>query len=258
MNKLLYIIILLGSICLFGCNKPDIGYLYTDTAAFSIDTLRIIRFSNLQKKITDLENMFDTYPANIITLLEETDSLEIDYAEKEKIRIEMYEEFEKIRQQYKNASDAEKPYYQKLMEEYEKKYIHYKDTVVWEVEKAIRNNKSTITNQCYNQNLPDPYTIRDEISQLKTQIEKAVPWTTAQLEQILGTQPLIYSLAEIKTPNGTEAANNFAEHLTILGGGRMYVDAKIDAPEGLYVISLKVENEGHSAILEDIFTFILE
>lgn len=123
MNKLLYIIILLGSICLFGCNKPDIGYLYTDTAAFSIDTLRIIRFSNLQKKITDLENMFDTYPANIITLLEETDSLEIDYAEKEKIRIEMYEEFEKISQQYKNASDAEKPYYQKLMEEYEKK-IH--------------------------------------------------------------------------------------------------------------------------------------
>lgn len=139
-----------------------------------------------------------------------------------------------------------------------KKYIYYKDTVVWEVEKAIRNNQSTITNQCYNQNLPDPYTIRDEISQLKTQIEKAVPWTTAQLEQILGTQPLIYSLAEIKTPNGTEAANNFAEHLTILGGGRMYVDAKIDAPEGLYVISLKVENEGHSAILEDIFTFILE
>ncbi len=258
MNKLLYFIILLGNICLLGCNKPDIGYLYTDTAAFSIDTLRIIRFSNLQKKIRNLENKFNSYPADILTLLEETDSLEIDYAEKEKIRIEMFEEFEKLRKQYNNASEAEKPYYQQLLDEYEKKYIYYKDIVVWEVEKAIQNNKSIIMDKCDNKNLQDPYSIRDEIAQLKTQIDKAVPWTTAQLEQILGTQPLFYSLAEIKTVNGTEAANDFANHLTILGGGRMYVDSKIDAPEGLYFISLKVENEGHSAILKDIFTFILE
>ena len=35
----------------------------------------------------------------------------------------------------------------------------------------------------------------------------------------------------------------------------MYVDAKVDSPVGYYTVSLKVENEGHSTILSDIFTF---
>ena len=45
--------------------------------------------------------------------------------------------------------------------------------------------------------------------------------------------------------------------MTVIGGGRMYVDAKVDSPAGCYTVSLKVENEGHSAILTDIFTFDL-
>jgi hypothetical protein len=43
--------------------------------------------------------------------------------------------------------------------------------------------------------------------------------------------------------------------MTVIGGGRMYVDAKVDSPVGYYTVSLKIENEGHTAILEDIFTF---
>ena len=77
----------------------------------------------------------------------------------------------------------------------------------------------------------------------------------AQIEQVLGTQPLQYSLYSVKSINGQEAADDFAQYVTVIGGGRMYVDAKVDSPVGYYTVSLKVENEGHSTILSDIFTF---
>ena len=76
-----------------------------------------------------------------------------------------------------------------------------------------------------------------------------------QIEQVLGTEPLHYSLYRVKSSNGQEAADDFAKYMTVIGGGRMYVDAKVDSPVGYYTVSLKIENEGHTAILEDIFTF---
>ena len=54
---------------------------------------------------------------------------------------------------------------------------------------------------------------------------------------------------------GRKPADDFAKYMTVIGGGRMYVDAKVDSPVGYYTVSLKIENEGHTAILEDIFTF---
>ena len=108
---------------------------------------------------------------------------------------------------------------------------------------------------CGNIGLADPYTLREQISQLQEQIDKNIPWTTAQIEQVLGTEPLHYSLYRVKSSNGQEAADDFAKYMTVIGGGRMYVDAKVDSPVGYYTVSLKIENEGHTAILEDIFTF---
>lgn len=93
---------------------------------------------------------------------------------------------------------------------------------------------------------------------LQSEENNDIPWTTSQIEQVLGTQPLYYSLVSVKSDQGEAAANNFIQHLTIIGGGRMYVAADVDSPPGTYTVSLKVENEGHSAILSDIFTFVLE
>ena len=57
---------------------------------------------------------------------------------------------------------------------------------------------------------------------------------------------------------GMEVAADFARYLTVIGGGRIYVDSAVDSPEGMYYVSLLVENEGHSALLENVFTFIIE
>ena len=54
------------------------------------------------------------------------------------------------------------------------------------------------------------------------------------------------------------AAADFGRYLSVIGGGRMYVDAKVNSPAGKYMVSLRVSNEGYSVVLPDIFTFILQ
>lgn len=251
--------LLLSLLVLAACNRPDIGFLETANAAFSMDTLTITRYSNLRNHITGLQDLFRRYPEEIRTLMEATDALEADYAVKKNKQEEMYDECKQLVNKRNNvSSEADKAYWQALLDEAERKYYHWRDTVVWEVEKNIRDNKTLITGKASSLHLDDPYAVREEIGQLQKQMDRETPWTTAQIEQILGTQPLTYSLAAVKTDNGDAAARDFAGHLTIIGGGRMYVDFRVDSPEGNYTVSLKVENEGHSAILEDVFTFVLQ
>lgn len=38
----------------------------------------------------------------------------------------------------------------------------------------------------------------------------------------------------------------------------MYVDQNVQAPPGTYFVSVRVENEGQSTVLKDIFTFIIQ
>ncbi len=258
MKKTFYLFALLLLCAASGCNKPGIGYLYADKAAYSIDTMRIVRISNMQNKIANLQEIFQSYPSHITKLMSETDELQKDYDVKEKRRQEMYDEFNQLRNQYNNALEADKPYYQLLMDSLEKVYIHWKDTVLGDVGKAIRDNKSEIVKESDKLGMPDPYDLQEEIVGLQKQLGDKIPWTSMQIEQILGTEPLIYSLAKIESDRGENAAADFARYLTVIGGGRIYVDSAVDSPEGMYYVSLLVENEGHSALLENVFTFIIE
>lgn len=258
MKKTFYLFALVLLFAAFGCNKPGIGYLYADKAAYSIDTIRIVRVSNMQKKIADLQEIFQSYPSDITQLMSETDELQKDYDVKEKRRQEMYDEFSQLRNQYNNALEADKPYYQSLMDSLERVYIHWKDTVLGDVGKAIRDNKSEIVKESDKLGMPDPYDLQKEILGLQKQLSDKIPWTTMQIEQILGTEPLVYSLAKVESDRGENAAVDFARYLTVIGGGRIYVDSAVDSPEGMYRISLLVENEGHSTVLENVFTFIIE
>ena len=85
-----------------------------------------------------------------------------------------------------------------------------------------------------------------------------IPWTTSCIEQLLGTQPIIYSLEGIHSDQGEAAAADFERYLTVIGGGRMYVDTRVNSPAGKYTVSLRVSNEGFSVVLTDIFTFVLQ
>lgn len=73
----------------------------------------------------------------------------------------------------------------------------------------------------------------------------------------MGTEPLMYSIAEVSNESAANA-ELFRKSLTIMGGGRMYVDQNLEAPAGVYKVSIRIENEGQSALLKDVFTFIVE
>lgn len=250
-----YITILWLASMFIGCDNVAVGYLHTDEASYSMDTLQVTRFSALENNIAELESVFDQYTPEIESLLAETDQLEEEFVAVNARKEELYEAYKQANSAYNNASAADKDYYRELLDEAMNEYQSYKDDVADPAEDRIRYQKNTVVSMCEDAGVLDPYTIREQVAQLQEQIDKNIPWTTAQIEQVLGTEPLQYSLYSVKSVNGQEAADDFAQYVTVIGGGRMYVDAKVDSPVGYYTVSLKVENEGHSAILTDIFTF---
>lgn len=79
------------------------------------------------------------------------------------------------------------------------------------------------------------------------------PWVSPKIQGVVGTDPITYQVAAVKSENGN--AEMFKALLSVRGGGRMEFPLVSDIPAGDYIVSLKVTNEGHSVILEDIFTF---
>ena len=93
----------------------------------------------------------------------------------------------------------------------------------------------------------------------ENRIANNAPWVTNNISGVLGTEPLQYRLVSVKALDGTEAdAKVFEGELAVRGCGKMEVPLKPAAPKGRYVVTLKVYNEDYSAILSDVYTFIIK
>ena len=125
-------------------------------------------------------------------------------------------------------------------------------------QQVVKKNQDKIASLCEEQGLENPISVKEELEKLKKQFGSDIPWTTSCIEQLLGTEPIIYTLESLRSDQGEEAAADFARYLTVIGGGRMYVDTKVNSPAGKYIVSLRVSNDGYSVVLPDIFTFILQ
>lgn len=88
-------------------------------------------------------------------------------------------------------------------------------------------------------------------------LELNTPWVTLQIQGVLGTAPIIYSIESVTSPDGGNAAL-FMEELEIIGGGTMYYPIQPKAPAGTYVVSIRLTNEGYSKVLENAYTFIVK
>ena len=99
--------------------------------------------------------------------------------------------------------------------------------------------------------------LTNQVDKLKNTIEYEIPWVTSPIEGVLGTEPLVYSIENVKNENAANA-ELFRKSLSIMGGGRMYVEQNLEAPAGRYGVSIRLENKGQRAILEDAFTFIVD
>lgn len=89
------------------------------------------------------------------------------------------------------------------------------------------------------------------------------PFASTQIQGLSGTQPITYEFHSVKASDGGDATK-FVEAtqdggLLVRGGYiQLFPKATAKLPLGRYTISLKVYNEDHEAILQDIFTFIIK
>lgn len=93
----------------------------------------------------------------------------------------------------------------------------------------------------------------------RERIANQAPWVTERIEGVLGTEPILYKLHAVKASQGENAARIFTlKDLTVKGAGRMDIQLYPEAPQGTYIVSLQITAGDYSAILEDIYKFIIE
>ena len=91
----------------------------------------------------------------------------------------------------------------------------------------------------------------------KIRIENESPWVTSGIQGVLGTSPLLYEFVSVKVSDGGDA-ELFKKELTVRGAGVMELPLYTKLPAGRYVVTLKVANDGYSAILQDAYTFVVK
>ena len=99
--------------------------------------------------------------------------------------------------------------------------------------------------------------LKKQIAEYQQKIDYNLPWTSAKIEGVEGTQPLLFTVIGVKSAN-TGEAQKFMNHVGVLGDGTIYVELDMDVIPGNYTVSLQVENEGRTKILNDMFTFVVD
>lgn len=101
---------------------------------------------------------------------------------------------------------------------------------------------------------PDPSTPR---------ATNGAPWVSTRIQGVAGTNPINYRFRSVKVSEGGDAAlfEEIAKqrHLDVSGGLiRLSQEGTRCLPLGRYTLTLEVYNEGHSAVLTDIITIVVE
>ncbi|WP_059027070.1 hypothetical protein [Gabonibacter massiliensis] len=255
MKKIIYLLICVGIFWMTACDDVEIGYLVTEKAAYPTDTLYLY---NIQNQLQELIVIQDQFYAVAKPLMDERD----DWKQKaEEKKYELWDFDDYVLNPLEAALEATTDPVQRaiLEQQLEEKYAE-RQTIL--DEKNSYDNKawnldSKIRKLAVDMGIGSERELKNRISKLQNMIEFKIPWMTPPMESVFGTEPLLYSIAGVKNENQANA-ELFLKSLTIIGGGRMYVDQNVQAPPGTYFVSVRVENEGQSTVLKDIFTFIIQ
>lgn len=90
-----------------------------------------------------------------------------------------------------------------------------------------------------------------------------VPFSSTALQGLSGTQPISYSFYSVKVSDGGDEAaflKTVQEGNLLVRGGYIQLRQRgaSQLPVGKYTITIRVANEGHEALLQDAFTFIVK
>lgn len=82
-----------------------------------------------------------------------------------------------------------------------------------------------------------------------------IPWQSVKIEGVQGTMPIRYDIQSI---NGGGLDQAIRDQFIIKDGGIIEIRWNHTVPEGRYVISVKVSNEGRMDILDSLFTVVVK
>lgn len=274
MKKIMLLLMSSLAFCLLSCEDVEVGYLEIENASYSKDTLylynvedRLVeyqgyqaefnaqggaeylrRIDEIEKEVAKIQAQADVIYEELINLYDLYDSGSVTGTELEELEAEI------ARTEVK---------YEALREEM------YEIDITWDIKQELKQFTRDLWKSFGQTEDIDQLAfamgrlvqvwevIPNTISKLQNTVTLKIPWSTAPIEGILGTEPMSYGIAGVKNENA-ENAELFRKALSIMGGGIMHVVVDVEAPAGRYSVSVLVKNEGQHAVLEDVFTFIVE
>lgn len=109
---------------------------------------------------------------------------------------------------------------------------------------------------------PDFINVFHNIDPTSTRYLEQEPFVSTSIQGVAGTNPVNYELSSVKadSPSASELFMKlYKEGKISVAGGLIVVsqDASRQLTNGHYVLSLKVYNEDHEAILKDVFKIVV-
>lgn len=83
-------------------------------------------------------------------------------------------------------------------------------------------------------------------------IQYKSPWVGKPIGGVRGTAPIMYEVVDVKSENGN--AEIMKQELKMNGSGICNFPFESKTPVGIYKVSVRIYNEGHSAVKENILT----
>ncbi|MCF8715587.1 hypothetical protein JM658_12195 [Joostella atrarenae] len=110
--------------------------------------------------------------------------------------------------------------------------------------------------------LPNTMTIRLELDPRldALRIENESPWVSQKISGVLGTEPLSFSIAEVRSEELDEAAvEYFSEQVSVQGLGQIVYPLSTDTAPGNYIVSVGIHNTGdYYEVVKDAITITVE
>lgn len=258
MKTILNLLIVGSLFLLAGCHKITVGYLFTDEAEYSPKEMEI---SNINLKLAEMEAKLARFNEEAGVLQEDYDRLNAVLlaleAKKDSLNGIIHpimDSIEKVLDPVKEANKIE-ALQQRLEEElYPARAVISAECT--EAEAKVREAELGLQQLADRLGMQSAVITRAEIDVLKNRIKYGIPWLSSNMEGIMGTEPLLYEIVEVKGDDPAEAAK-LRDNMTIIGGGKICVEQDFEVAPGRYPVTVRVSNEGRSKVFEEAFTFVV-
>ncbi|WP_292265825.1 hypothetical protein [Butyricimonas sp.] len=248
MKKLIYLLVFVVTGLLSSCHDITVGYLIVDeTAGYPLDTMIVI--TKAENELQRLKNIDASF-----------------YLESQEIQDKMEELQDQI-YDIQNNSD----YWDKLDEAMDDPDFDWFDPDAYDKLVARLDDEYGITplqteldeldlnlkNLATEMGFGSLDILRNDIETWQNKVDYKLPYLSSSIDGVLGTDILYFRVINVKSDN-SENADKFMDYVKVKGKGQINVKYNPEVPAGTYLLTLEVENEGRSKIIEDVFTVILK